>query len=127
MLLQFFIIFAVCLLLLVLLAVTLIYTRVPTYRPSRDKTLKLMENMLEGHQESMDWLVFIGVPVRHDSELESIRQACYLIEQYAESQLQGVSFGVGIVRYNAEGMKLLQLQYEVLKKLIASTPITIRL
>ena len=127
MLLQFFIIFAVCLLLLVLLAVTLIYTRVPTYRPSRDITLKLMENMLEGHQESMDWLVFIGVPVRHDSELEAIRQACYLIEQYAESQLQGVSFGVGIVRYNAEGMKLLQLQYEALKKLIASTPITIRL
>lgn len=127
MLLQFFFIFAVCLLFLVLLVVILIHTRMPTYRPSRDNILILMKNMLEGHQESMDWLVFIGVPVRHDSELENIRQACLLIEQYAESQLQGISFGVGIVRYNPEGMKLLQSQYEILKQLIATTPITIQL
>ena len=48
----------------------------PVYRVERDNIVKLLHMVLAEQATESDWDVFIGVPIRHDPELERIREQC---------------------------------------------------
>jgi hypothetical protein len=48
----------------------------PVYRIERENIITLFEMVLAGGATENDWQVFIGVPLRHNSELADIQQRC---------------------------------------------------
>jgi hypothetical protein len=68
---------------LVIGVVVLILSRVrtPRYRLRRENVILLLEMVLDGRAREKDWNVFVGIPIRYDSELEDIRLRCIEIEQ----------------------------------------------
>ncbi len=127
MLLQFLAVFIVCLIFLVIFVLILAKSRAPVYRPSRNEILTLLLDVLhERGDYATPWAAFIGMPIRHDPELEVIRQACLNIEFLAENRMKGVEFGAGLLRYNHQGIALLKEQKLALERLIANEPIVIQ-
>lgn len=68
---------------LLLAAVMWLLTRVrtPRYRLERANVEKLLELVLAGRAREQDWSVFTGIPIRHDPQLEAVRQACVDLER----------------------------------------------
>jgi hypothetical protein len=118
---EFLIVFVVSLLLLLLLTVALLFGRSPVYRPSREDAYQMLTTLCEGILDNGQWGLFIGLPIRHDPELEEIRLQCYELELQAEEN-KDVLFGSGAYRYNAVGMARLELIRLKLKSLIDNTP-----
>lgn len=59
----------------------LVRVRTPRYRLDRDNVLTLLDMVLEGRATENDWNVFVGIPIRHDPELEALRLRCLEIER----------------------------------------------
>jgi len=49
---------------------------VPVYRVERSNIICLLKLVMAGEATDNDWNVFIGVPIRHDPELDEIRCLC---------------------------------------------------
>ena len=43
---------------------------------SADNVIELLRMVLAGQATESDWDVFIGVPIRHDPELDKVREQC---------------------------------------------------
>ncbi|QEQ97868.1 hypothetical protein [Neptunomonas concharum] len=119
---DFLIVFLICLAFLLLLTLALLFGRPPVYRPTREEILDLISALCDGSLDGEKWSLFIGIPIVHDPELESIRQACYEIEVSAD-QGKDIKFSGGGFRYNAQGMSQVEEQKSKLNKLINDTPI----
>lgn len=91
------------------------------YRPSREEAYQMLTTVCEGGLDNGQWGLFIGLPIRHDPELEDIRQECYELELQAEENKE-ILFGSGAYRYNSVGMERLELIRLKLKSLIDKTP-----
>jgi len=58
----------------------------PVYRIERDNVVALLELVLSGKATENDWQVFIGIPLRHNSELRDIQKRC---EELTETEFTG--------------------------------------
>src|SRR5690606_4291780 len=61
--------------------VVLIWVRTPRYRIQRRNVIALLELVLSGQASENDWRVFAAIPLRHNPELEEIRERCMDIEE----------------------------------------------
>lgn len=77
----------------------------------KERLILLLERVLGGQAQEMEWRVFMSVPIRHHEFLESMRQHCVAIEQ---SHWKGVSHNGRF--FTREGEALLR---EVLAELKA--------
>lgn len=53
----------------------------PTRVLTREQAVRVLEEVLAGRARDADWLVFMGMPVRHDPVLLEVRLRCMDIEQ----------------------------------------------
>lgn len=51
------------------------------YRIGTHQVIRLLDEVLDGKASHKDWLVFTGVPIRYDPELDAIRQRCLALEE----------------------------------------------
>ncbi len=68
---------------LVVLIVVLTFVRIgtPFYRLEKKNIIVLLTSVIEGQATENDWEVFLGVPIRHNEQLEAIRMQCYEISE----------------------------------------------
>ncbi len=118
---DFLIVFLICLGFLLLMTLALLFGRPPVYRPSREEILDLISAFCDGKLDGEKWSLFIGIPVIHDPELESIRHACYLVEVQADEGGE-IKFSSGRFRYNELGMSHVKKQKNRLQELINNAP-----
>lgn len=80
---------------LIVAAVVFLLTRVrtPRYRLSRENVVTLLRMVLDGTATVHDWNVFVGIPIRHDPDLEAVRLRCQRIE--AREMIGGTGAGPG--------------------------------
>lgn len=72
----------VLLLLLVVVGLLLVFQRGgPTRALSRAQAVDVLEKALAGTLRDAEWLVFMGLPVRHDPVLLEVRLRCMEIER----------------------------------------------
>lgn len=53
----------------------------PVYRLEKNNIVALLNLVIEGKATENDWEVFLGVPIRHNDELESVRLRCSEISE----------------------------------------------
>ncbi len=65
------------------LLILLVFMRVgtPVYRLEKKNLKALLTLMIEGHATENDWQVFLGMPIRHNDQLEDFRQRCLEINE----------------------------------------------
>lgn len=114
--------FAATLVLLCLMAVALYFGRAPTYRPSRPEILALLQGVLQGTTSRQRWDLFVGLPVRHDPELELIRLRCVVLQEGDEHE-SAAGEGVDIYLFDRAGRARLGKIVEDLQTLIAKDPV----
>ena len=119
---QFIATFFVCFIVLLLLVAALVFGRPPVYRPSREYVLAIIKGMVCGEEDQDKWILFIGLPIIHDPDLEAIRQSCYELELDAES-IGTICFGASRYRYNELGITRLKELQKELEELISKTPV----
>lgn len=61
--------------------VVLMWVRTPRYRIQRHNVIALLELVLNGQASENDWRVFAAIPLRHNPELDEIRERCMDIEE----------------------------------------------
>lgn len=99
----------------------MLFGRPPIYRPKRVDVYRLISSLCEGGGDTEQWVVFVGLTILHDPDLEKIRLQCYELELQAESH-QRVLFGSGRYRYNDVGMQRLEGIRSTLKGLMDQEP-----
>ncbi|MAZ88489.1 MAG: hypothetical protein CL693_12680 [Cellvibrionaceae bacterium] len=60
----------------------LMWVKTPHYQPDKVQVIRLLEWMLLGQASDNDWRVFCGYPLRHNEELEQVRQLCVDIDEH---------------------------------------------
>ncbi|WP_193164905.1 hypothetical protein [Microbulbifer hainanensis] len=86
------------------------HMRTPRFRMDRAHFLRGLEEVITGQADDNQWRVLIGYPMRHDPELERLRQECLAIEE--EEYTGGTPYlftEAGIERLSAVRHRLLQL------------------
>ena len=63
------------------LVLALTFGKAPTYRPSRDQIVALLESVLAGTARQGHWDLFIGMPIQHDEALEAVRVQCVILHE----------------------------------------------
>ena len=81
----------------------------PVYRIERDNIITLLELVLSGAATENDWYVFIGIPLRHNSELRDVQKRC---EELTETEFIGVQ---GDKLFTTKGLAELELLLHSLK------------
>lgn len=84
----------------------------PVYRVEKINIIRLLELVIAGRATSKDWDVFIGVPIRHNPELDAIRKRC---ERIADRELLG---GDGEHLFTRQGIAELRAVLEELKNTV---------
>lgn len=59
----------------------LMWVRTPRYRIQKHNVIVLLKLVLSGRASENDWRVFAAVPLRHDPQLDAIRERCMDIEE----------------------------------------------
>ena len=88
-----------CIVLLALLVFR--YVGLPVYRVEAVNIKTLLESVLAETATIADWDVFVGMPIRHDPELDIIRQQCAMLAESALSERRG------LVIFNSRGREQL--------------------
>ncbi|MBB3062337.1 hypothetical protein [Microbulbifer rhizosphaerae] len=57
------------------------HMRTPRFRMSREQFVKGLEDVIAGQADDNEWRVLTSYPMRHDPELERLRQECLDIEK----------------------------------------------
>ena len=73
------------------------YVGLPVYRVEAVNIKALLESVLAETATIADWDVFVGMPIRHDPELDKIRQQCAMLAESALSERHG------LVIFNSRG------------------------
>lgn len=64
---------------LVVALVLFCYVGVPVYQVRALNVQNIIKLALSGQATASDWDVFIGIPIRHDMELDQIRYECAML------------------------------------------------
>ena len=83
---EFLLVFLVTLLVVAGVALALIFGKAPVYRPTQESVQTLLTQLLEGEASEQEWQFFLDMPIRHDPDLEALRQEC--IEMYEQFGLR---------------------------------------
>jgi len=73
---NFLLTFGLTFLLILLAFVLFIKFSPPVYRLEKKNILTLLTLVVEGQATENDWEVFLGLPIRHNDQLEAIRLLC---------------------------------------------------
>ncbi|MEH6469054.1 MAG: hypothetical protein V7725_05525 [Porticoccus sp.] len=65
-----------------LILVVFIRVGTPVYRLDKKNIVILLTLVVEGRATENDWQVFLGMPIRHNEQLEDVRRRCYEISEY---------------------------------------------
>ena len=63
----------------------------PVYRLEKKNVVNLLKLVVDGQATENDWEVFLGVPIVHNEQLESIRRRC---QEISEREYIGGRVGV---------------------------------
>lgn len=55
--------------------------KTPYYRVDKEKMIRVVEMVLTGQATDNDWQMVFGMTIRHNPELEAIRQQCLEVEE----------------------------------------------
>lgn len=71
-------------------ALALIFGNAPVYRPTLESIQTLLTSLLDGEADVQQWQFFLDMPIRHDPELEHLRQECAQMQaQYGRRSRNG--------------------------------------
>lgn len=71
----------IALIILALLFALFSWVKTPYYRVDRQRMIKVLEMVLTGQATENDWYLVFSMTIRHDPELEEIRQQAADIEE----------------------------------------------
>jgi len=83
---EFLVVFLVTLLVVAGVALAMVFGKAPVYRPTQESVQTLLTQLLEGEANEQQWQFFLDMPIRHDPDLEALRQEC--IEIYEQFGLR---------------------------------------
>lgn len=81
----------------------------PVYRIDRDNVIALLELVLSGEATENDWHVFIGIPLRHNTQLCDVQKRCQVL---AETEFTGIK---GSKLFTQKGLAELEAMLQELK------------
>ena len=80
---EFLVVFVVTFLVVLGVALAMVFGKAPVYRPTEESIQNLMTRLLEGEAGEQEWQFFLDMPIRHDPDLEALRQECIrMYERY---------------------------------------------
>lgn len=116
---EFILVFAISLFVLLGVALALAFGQAPTYRPSRESVLALLVDVMEKKSSVERWEMFLSLPINHDPELEQIRQQCLVLASGWEGELKE---GINGALLNKATMEELRVISARLHHLIKAAP-----
>lgn len=116
-------VFIVTLLFSLGLVLALSFGRAPTYRPSRDQVVGLLQALLDGTASASQWDLFIGMPIQHDEVLESVRVECVTLHEGLDGSAPAREGLDGYI-YDRAGRERIARILEDLQRVIREAPIT---
>jgi len=99
--LNFFLTLTATFIFLLIFLLIFIRTGSPVYRLEKKNVVELLELVLDGSATNNDWEVFLGLPIRHNEVLETVRLRCQTInnnEQVDNSTFLLTEKGVGEIK-----------------------------
>jgi hypothetical protein len=120
---ELLIIFLITLLVTLTLVFALLFGKAPTYRPSRERVIELLESVLSGQAQPSQWDLFIGMPIQHDELLEQTRVRAVMLHE----GLNGVARareGIDGYIYDRAGREQIAELLSELKFAIQNEPVT---
>ena len=108
------------------LILALTFGRAPTYRPTREGVVKLLEQVVSGEADARRWDLFLGMPIQHDEALEGIRVRCVVFHEGLDGQAPA-SEGLDGQIYDRAGREKISTILEDLRRIIRESPVTIEL
>lgn len=79
--LEFLLVFAVTFLVILGVTMALVFGKAPVYRPTKEEIQVLLTSLLDGTLAEQEWQFFLDMPIRHDAELETIRERCLQLQE----------------------------------------------
>ena len=117
-------VFLVTLLVVVALVLALAFGRAPTYRPTREQIIALLEGVLDGTTDHVRWDLFIGMAIQHDEILEAARVQCVILHEGLDGQIPARPGLDGFI-YDREGRERIKEILDELKQIIREAPIDV--
>jgi hypothetical protein len=120
---EIILIFVITLFVTLTLVFALLFGKAPTYRPSRDKVIELLESVVSGTAHPSQWDMFLGMPIQHDVLLEKTRVSAVVLHE----GLNGVPRareGIDGYIYDRAGREQISEILLELKSAIQNEPIT---
>lgn len=116
-------VFLVTLLFSLGLVLALTFGKAPTYRPSREQIVALLESVLEGTARQSHWDLFIGMPIQHDEALEAVRVQCVTLHEGLDGS-DPAREGIDGYIYDRAGRERIASILQNLRKVIEKSPVT---
>lgn len=118
---EFFIVFVVSAVFLLLVGVAMAFGKSPSYRPDRTYVLDLLKGIEEQTTSPQAWDMLIGYPISHDPELEKIRRWLVAMHEGTDG-FKPAREGINGYIYDRESRARLVPVIQQLEKLIDQTP-----
>ncbi len=96
---DFLIVFMVTFLVIAGVATAMIFGKSPVYQPSQQDIQELLTSLIDGQLTDTKWQFFLGMPIRHDEQLEQLRLKC--VDAQATQSLR---VRAGMVRLKEPGL-----------------------
>lgn len=119
---EFFILFIVTAIFLLLVGVALSFGKSPSYRPDRHYVLKLLKGIEDASTSPQAWDMFIGFPISHDPELEDIRRQLVAMHEGTDGY-PAAREGINGFIYDREARERMRLVRMRLETLIETSPV----
>ncbi len=120
---ELLLVFVVTLLFSLGMVAALTFGKAPTYRPSREQVVELLEALLAGTAQQSRWDLFIGMPIQHDEALEAVRVQCVTLHEGLDGS-EPAREGLDGYIYDRAGRDRIATILEDLRIVIAKTPVT---
>ena len=120
---ELLLIFVITLLVTLSLVFALLFGKAPTYRPTRESVIELLESVISGQAQASQWDLFIGMPIQHDELLEKTRVRAVMLHE----GLNGVARareGIDGYIYDRAGREQIAEILSELKFAIQNEPVT---
>lgn len=115
-------VFLVTLLVSLGLVLALSFGKPPTYRPSREQVVELLEAVVAGTARPSHWDLFIGMPIQHDAALEAVRVECVTLHEGLDGSAPAREGLDGYI-YDRAGRARIADILQNLRRVIEKTPV----
>ena len=80
--------------------------RVPYYRFSQQDAVRLLSKAVRGELPEREWHIFIGMEIRDNPALESLRECCIFIDESCVKSTSDINGQICVI-FNKEGLSQL--------------------